>query len=101
MGWAKLLRKCQETSEPGQKVLKHSTDIEPTSQHEAFTGRYCLLVQFSRDPAKTQRLLKKAVKPKMVPNRDLYEKGILHENLSFTIMHSIADHIISKDFHSS
>lgn len=84
MGWAKLLRKCQETFEPGQKVLKRSTDIEPTSQHEAFTGRYSLCVQFSRDPAKTQRLLKKALKTKMIPNRDLYDRRILNGKLSFT-----------------
>ena len=84
MGWDKFLRKCQETFEPGQKAMKRSTDIEPTSQHEAFTGRYSLCVQFSRDPAKTQRLLKKALKTKMIPNRGFYDRGILNGNLSFT-----------------
>lgn len=84
MGWAKLLRKCQETFEPGQKVLKRSTDTKPTSQHEAFTGRYSLCMQFSRDPAKTQRSLKKALKTKMIPNRGLHGREILNGNLSFT-----------------
>lgn len=85
MGWTNLQRKGEKTFEPGQKVLKHSTDTEPTSQHEAFTRRYSLCMQFSKDPAKTQRLLKKALKTKVIPNRGFYDRGILNGNLSFTI----------------
>lgn len=35
----------------------------------------------------------------MVLNRDLYEKGILYENLLFIIMYLIVDYIILKDFY--
>lgn len=82
MGWAKPLRKCQETFEPGQKVLICSTDIEPQVNMKFSLQDTAFEVQFSRDPAKKAGLLKKALKPKMVPNRVVYERGILYGNLS-------------------
>lgn len=56
----------------------HRTNMKLSLEDTAFE------VKFSSDPAKTQRLLKKAFKSKMVPSRGVYKREILHENLSFT-----------------
>lgn len=64
MGWAKLLKKCQETFEPDQKVLKHSTATEPTSQHETFHWKIQPLSTVFQGSSQTQRLFKKLSHPK-------------------------------------
>lgn len=57
-------------------------------------------VQFSSDPAKTQRLLKKAFKSKMVPSRGIYERFCMRIDHSQP-MDSVADPILPEGFNSS
>lgn len=74
-------------------------------QHEAFTGRYSLCMQFSRDPAKTQRLLKKSSQNQNdskwfqieVPMTGEFWTEIYHSQST----DSIADPVKSEDFNFS